>query len=70
METSVRGERKGKTAVSCDYSCACDLHNQWIYIANEDCVVLHKGNMSLDQPFSFYSHAGLRSGGRQAAEEI
>lgn len=30
VETGVRGEWKGKTAVSCDYSCAWDLHNQWI----------------------------------------
>jgi len=29
-----------------------------------------KVNTSLDQPFSFFSLAGLRSGGRQTVEEI
>ena len=39
VETSVRGEWKGKTAVSCDYSCAWDLHMHGLSISNEDCVV-------------------------------
>ena len=39
-------------------------------ISNEDCVVLHKGNMSLDQLFSSILYVGLRSGGRQVPEEI